>query len=294
VGAETRVQSTEEKDALRQKKRSFRVSKSMRLTPSDLSPDQERQHRAAITIQTVALKRLVGKGIILKREAVIDRLKLESRLQRDMRLMLLCAIQFVLVIAVCLAESNAHARLGLLRTYKDVFSLDDSLADIKTLDSLQNYLRTVSERARLLQPRSDYYFRQPEGEIRVFEGVHAFTKPVILNLQDLKPRFDTPEWTLTAWVQHEAEGGGYIIRKPLGQTPETNSLSCWAWYMGWPQDKFEFGAHDYRGGSDAPGVQEQVLANGTTVDSGNTHFIALVVSFVCVSFPCRQIQNQYH
>ena len=55
--------------------------------------------------------------------------------------------------------------------------------------------------------------------------------------------------------------------------------------MGWPQDKFEFGAHDYRGGSDAPGVQEQVLANGTTVDSGNTHFIALVVSFICVSFP---------
>jgi hypothetical protein len=206
VGAETRVQSTEEKEALRKKKRSFRVSKSMRLTPADLSPDQERQHRAAITIQTVALKRLVGKGIILKREAVIDRLKLESRLQRDMRLMLLCAIQFVLVIAVCLAESNAHARLGLLRTYKDVFSLDDSLADIKTLDSLQNYLRTVSERARLLQPRSDYYFRQPEGEIRVFEGLQAFTKPVILNVQDLNPRFDTPEWTLTAWVQHEAEG----------------------------------------------------------------------------------------
>ena len=179
----------------------------MRLPLSaDLSPDQGRQHRAAITIQTVALKRLLGKGTILKREAVIDRLKLESRLQRDMRLMLLCAIQFVLIIAVCLAESNAHARLGLLRTYKDVFSLDDSLADIKTLDSLQNYLRTVSERGRLLQPVSDYYFHQPEGEIRVFEGLQAFTKPVILNLQDLNPRFDTPEWTLTAWVQHEAEG----------------------------------------------------------------------------------------
>jgi hypothetical protein len=58
--------------------------------------------------------------------------------------------------------------------------------------------------------------------------------------------------------------------------------------MGWPQDKFEFGAHDYRGGSDAPGVQEQVLANGTTVDSGNTHFIALVV-LPCVSvFPVCQ------
>jgi hypothetical protein len=192
---------------LRQKQRSLRAVNSMRLPLSaDLSPDQGRQHRAAITIQTVALKRLLGKGTILKREAVIDRLKLESRLQRDMRLMLLCAIQFVLIIAVCLSESNAHARLGLLRTYKDVFSLDDSLADIKTLDSLQNYLRTVSERGRLLQPVSDYYFQQPEGEIRVFEGLQAFTKPVILNLQDLNPRFDTPEWTLTAWVQHEAEG----------------------------------------------------------------------------------------
>ena len=178
----------------------------MHLTPSDRSPDLERQHRAAITIQTVTLKRLVGKGIILKREAVLDRLKLESRLQRDMRLMLLCATQFVLVIAVCLTESNAHARLGLLRTYKDIFFLDDSLSDIRNLDSLQNYLRTVSERGRLLQPVSDYYFRQPEGEMRVFEGLHAFTKPVILNVQDLKPRFDTPEWTLTAWVQHEAEG----------------------------------------------------------------------------------------
>lgn len=171
-----------------------------------LTADEERKHRAAALIQAAVIKRLVGKGVKLKREAVIDRLKLESTLGRDLRLMLLCAIQFVLVVAACLAESNTHARLGLLRTYKDIFFLDDALAGIKTLHSLQNYLRTVSERGRLLQPVSDYYFRQPEGEMRVFEGLHAFTKPVILNVQDLKPRFDTPEWTLTAWVQHEAEG----------------------------------------------------------------------------------------
>jgi hypothetical protein len=209
---------------------------------SNLSPDEDRQHRAAIAIQTVAIKRIVGRGFELKREAVVDRLKLESRMQEDLRLMLLCTLQFVLLIAVCLAESAAPLRLGLLKTYTDVFFLDDSLAKIKTLDSLNDYLSAVSERARMLQPLSDYYFREPEGAIYVFEGMQAFTKPVILNLQDLKPRFDTPEWTLTAWVQfvnRDAEGtsGGYILRKPLGQSPEANALSCWAWYMGYPQDK---------------------------------------------------------
>jgi hypothetical protein len=199
--ARATVKSAEEQEAVRVKLSGFFFSSSL-----PLSPDEERKHRAAVAIQTAAIKRIVGNGVKLKREAVIDRLKLESTLGRDMRLMLLCAIQFVLVIALCLAESNAHARLGLLRTYKDIFFLDDALAGIKTLHSLQNYLRTVSERGCLLQPVSDYYFRQQEGEIRVFEGLQAFTKPVILNVQDLKPRFDTPEWTLTAWVQHEAEG----------------------------------------------------------------------------------------
>jgi hypothetical protein len=216
---------------------------SMVLRHSNLSPDEDRQHRAAIAIQTVAIKRIVGRGFELKRQAVVDRLKLESRMQEDLRLMLFCAIQFALLIAVCIAESPAPLRLGLLRTYKDVFFLDgDSLANIKTLDSLNDYLSTVSERARMLQPLSDYYFRDPEGAVHVFQGMQAFTKPAVLNLEDLKPRFDTPEWTLTAWVQfvnRDAEGtsGGYILRKPLGQSPEVHHLSCWAWYMGYPRDK---------------------------------------------------------
>ena len=91
----------------------------------------------------------------------------------------------------------------------------------------------------------------------------------------------------SAWVQLESEGGGYIIRKPLGQTPETRQLSCWAWYMGWPQDKFEFGAHDYRGGSDAQSTHETLLANGTVADDGSTHFIALVVSLRVSHCVCR-------
>jgi hypothetical protein len=202
---------------------------------------------------------------------------------RDMRLLLLCLLMFMLVIASCLAERPGPQRLGLLRTFQQVFYLDDSLSEIKTLKDLQGYLRTVTEQARLLQPLSDYYFKEPEGEIRVFEGVtEGWTKPLVLNIRDLKPRIDTLEWTLTAWAQLETEGGGYIVRKPLGQTSETRELSCWAWYMGWPQDKFEFGAHDYRGGSDAPSTHETLLANGTVADDGTIHFIALVVTLrVC-------------
>jgi hypothetical protein len=225
----------------------------------------------------------VDRGVQLKRSAVLERLKLEAHLMQDMRLLLLCLLMFTLVIASCLTERPGPQRLGLLRTFKEVFYLDDSLSEIKTLEDLQGYLRTVTEQARLLQPVSDYYFKEPEGEIRVFEGVtEGWTNPLVLNIRDLKPRIDTLEWTLTAWAQLESEGGGYIIRKPLGQTPETRELYCWGWYMGWPQDKFEFGAHDYRGGSDAPSTHETLLANGTVADDGTIHFIALVVALrVC-------------
>ena len=64
--------------------------------------------------------------------------------------------------------------------------------------------------------------------------------------------------------------------------------------MGWPQDKFEFGAHDYRSSSDAPGVQEQMLTNGTIIDTGNTHFIALVVSRRVCQSTRMPAKNQNH
>ncbi len=273
-----KLEDAETLDARAQKRHDF-----FACGPNGLSPEEARRHKAAISIQNSALKRLVDRGVQLKRSAVLERLKLEAHLMQDMRLLLLCLLMFMLVIASCLAERPGPQRLGLLRTFKQVFYLDDSLSEIKTLKDLQGYMRTVTEQARLLQPLSDYYFKEPEGEIRVFEGVTGgWTKPLVLNIRDLKPRIDTLEWTLTAWAQLESEGGGYIIRKPLGQTPETRELSCWAWYMGWPQDKFEFGAHDYRGGSDAPSTHETLLANGTVADDGTIHFIALVVTLrVC-------------
>jgi len=32
-------------------------------------------------------------------------------------------------------------------------------------------------------------------------------------------------------------------------------LSCWAWYVGKPNDRFDFGAHDFRGGSSTTDLQ---------------------------------------
>jgi hypothetical protein len=70
----------------------------------------------------------------------------------ECRLLLLCICMFGVVIWAAIIESQAPVRLGLLNTYKILFSLDDSLAQIKTLGDLSDYLKTVSKQARLIQP----------------------------------------------------------------------------------------------------------------------------------------------
>ena len=59
---------------------------------------------------------------------------------------------------------------GLLNTYKSLFSLDDSLADIKTRADLLEYLGDVSSRARDLQPTSSSYFVEETGEVKLLSG----------------------------------------------------------------------------------------------------------------------------
>jgi hypothetical protein len=60
---------------------------------------------------------------------------------------------------------------GLLNTYKSLFSLDDSLAEIQTRDALFDYLREVSKQARLIQPLSSAYFVEEMGQLKVVSGV---------------------------------------------------------------------------------------------------------------------------
>ena len=60
---------------------------------------------------------------------------------------------------------------GLRNIYTSVFLLDDSLADIKTIGDLFEYLGVVSERARLVQPLSSAYFVEQKGELKVLAGM---------------------------------------------------------------------------------------------------------------------------
>jgi hypothetical protein len=178
----------------------------------------------------------------LKRMYLLERLQLELDLIRGLRLLALCLVLFALVCYAAVLESVSDARLGLMNTYKTVFNLDDGLADIKTADDLQSYLQLLSARSRLLQPLSSVYFGDAEGEIKIFANTRSFDAALNLNARGLNPRVDSAEWTITAWVQLDIEGGTNIIRKPLGVSLPAKDLSCWAWYIGWPYDRFDYGA----------------------------------------------------
>ena len=72
---------------------------------------------------------------------------------------------------LCAASALKHINnSGLLNTYKSLFSLDDSLADIKTRADLLEYLGDVSSRARDLQPTSSSYFVEETGEVKLLSG----------------------------------------------------------------------------------------------------------------------------
>ena len=36
---------------------------------------------------------------------------------------------------------------------------------------------------------------------------------------------------------------------------EREKLSCWSWYVGAPENRLDFGAHDFRGGSSTEALQ---------------------------------------
>jgi hypothetical protein len=76
--------------------------------------------------------------------------------------------QCVVVRCFCADVHQKHS--GLLNTYKSLFSLDDSLADIKTRADLLEYLGDVSARARDLQPTSSSYFVEETGEVKLLSG----------------------------------------------------------------------------------------------------------------------------
>ena len=105
---------------------------------------------------------------------------------RGLPLLILCAIMFDLVTYAAHLEKRSSQRLGLLNTYKSIFSLnDEDLYDMKTPDELWGYLGDLSRQSRLLQPLSSLYFIQETGEKKVMQGVRKFSEEKTVELEGL-------------------------------------------------------------------------------------------------------------
>ena len=255
--------------------------------PAPLSREESRRHEAARLIQVAAFRRgLIAPSIHMNREALLLRLRLELNLQRALRLLAMCLILFALVVYAGVVESDPESRLGLKESFKSLFALNESLADIKTQNGLRDFMVNVSKQSQLLMPLSNEYFSTKEGQVLIFEGIREFEDFHTMNVRDLNVNVDIREFTITAWVQYETEGGGNIVRKPLGLGPAEHDLSCWGWYAGWPGDRFFFGAHDFAGGTDVEALEETIDLNtgSSHADDGKLHYVALVVTAETVEF----------
>ena len=115
-------------------------------------------------------------------------------------------------------------------------------------------------------------------------GLHRFRGKRVLEVEGLEPRVDSPAWSFMAWVQLPKNSGANILRKPLGKSQAERELSCWSWHVGKPNDRFDFGAHDFRGGSLTSELQESVVANTSAAADGLLHNVALVVTPSNITF----------
>jgi hypothetical protein len=234
------------------------------------------------------MRYLIAPDIRLLRIGLLDRLALELQLKRGLRNLLLCAVLFSLVVYSTIVEKQNAKRLGLLHVYKSVFNLDDSLADIATIDDLQDYVGSVSRQSHSLQQLSSLYFFDSKGEVLLLPGVRDLDKPITLNLHSLKADIDVPEWSITAWVELDKEEGSYIIRKPLDVSKAETDLVCWGWFVGSPCDRLDYGAHDFRGdqSSFSPWMlQESVESKlSSSVPGSGLRYVALVVTHDVVEF----------
>jgi hypothetical protein len=203
------------------------------------------------------------------RQPLIDRLQLELDLMRGLRLFFFCALMFGLVIYAANLEKRSSQRLGLLNTYKSIFLLnDEDLYNKKSNEDFFFYLVELSKQARLLQPLSSEYFIEETGEMKIMQGVRRFLEEETVEVEGLEPAVDSAAFTFMAWVRLKLGAGANVIRKPLGKNAEEKPFSCWGWYVGAPAERFDFGAHDFRGGMSETAMQESISGDSTVAADG--------------------------
>ena len=93
---------------------------------------------------------------------------------------------------------------------------------------------------------SDDYFAAEDSAMRLSSGIREFQETHRIAMENARPRVHGLSFTITAWVETQplTAAGTYVLRKPLGATEATRSLSCWAWFIG-DRPRLSYGAHDY-------------------------------------------------
>ena len=89
-------------------------------------------------------------------------------------------------------------------------------------------------------------------------GLRRFQEKETVEVSGLEARIDSPAWSMMAWLKLPVGGGARIIRKSQAWM-EREKLSCWSWYVGAPENRLDFGAHDFRGGSSTEALQVAAL-----------------------------------
>ena len=239
-------------------------------------------------------------GLKVTRSQLVARLEVEAHLLRGLRTLLLALLTFTTVAWLSLPRTGstmagAQAEFGLLTTYKHMLGLD-AVKEVYSAPELRDFLSDLSVRSRTMQPLSDVYFHEEQGDVHVVAGDRTYRKTESVSTLVIDPRVDSPAFTLAAWVQTQpAASGAFVLRKPLGTDVARSSLSCWGWFLG-DIPRFDFGAHDYTG--DVSMQQESValdhkdgaLPNGGrrwTAGEGEPlrmHFEAIVVNQESISF----------
>ena len=252
---------------------------------------------AAIRIQRRFLQFIFERGAV-SRVRVISRLKIEMSIRHSLLALFVSFILFMALSVVLFESDIPQSKMNIKKSLDRTFNLE-TLADIREVSELRDYLKQVAAQSLTLQPSSSVYFKDEESQARLpcpasqtflvlslspHAVLHSLASPpptcrpvlptcaqsqILLhaghadNTRTVKIRARariTTGFTLLAWVQHSDTDSQSLplLRRPLGTTQSTDTLSCWGWFVG-ATPSFRFGAHDF-GGSNREMREEVVVA----------------------------------
>lgn len=185
----------------------------------------------------------------ITRSQLSARLHLELHLVRGIRTLLLSFLLFIVLAFLALPRTAGFSdtpmdQYALQQSYTKLLGLE-AMLDVGTTETLRDFMLTLSANSQSMLVLSDKFFSAQVGELRVISGTHEYQETHRLHLEAARPRVDGVAFTMTAWVQTRADSAGtFVLRKPLGTSDRTASLSCWGWFVG-DRPRLDFGAHDY-------------------------------------------------